>query len=216
LHTTTIAKRCRIAAELDALQAEVDALRRLQARPPPTWPPCSPPSSTAPLKKNYNSSISKPVLRFSISTPNPKPALTKIYIQQDGQKTGPFTNDELREKTYSGELSRSTLACAEGEAEWLPLETLLSRTQQPPPPTAPLSVTMGLEKLRDPKEKTTLVWLYIASVPAWLLLLLWCIAGLGIPLVIIGIIWLFIAFGELWFAAYLKTNAVQVSETQLL
>jgi len=31
----------RIVAELDALQAEVDALKHLQARPPPNWTPCS-------------------------------------------------------------------------------------------------------------------------------------------------------------------------------
>jgi len=138
-----------------------------------------------------------------------------IYIQQNGQRSGPFPEEELREKTYSGELSRSTPASADGESEWLPLETLLSRTQPPPPSVAPFSAVVEPEKLRDPKERTALIWLYIASAPVWLLLLLWCVVGLGIPLIFIGIIWLFHAFGEMWFAAHVKTNAVRVSETQL-
>lgn len=40
---------------------------------------------------------------------------------------------------------------------------------------------------------------------------LWTVAGLGNPLLILGIFWLLHAFGELWFSAHLKTNAVRVS-----
>lgn len=153
-----------------------------------------------------------------------------IYIQQDGQKSGPFSKDELREKTYSGELSRSTPACTDDETEWVPLDALLSgerpavEASPPPQPVIPSQPpwvarsplpTPSLESLRDPREKTALVWLYLASVPAWLFLILWCVISLGIPLVIIGGVWLFIAFGEMMFAAYLKTNAVRVSRTQL-
>ena len=44
----------RIVAELDALQAEVDALKRLQAETAAELAPCSPPSSTVPSKENYD------------------------------------------------------------------------------------------------------------------------------------------------------------------
>lgn len=146
-----------------------------------------------------------------------------IYIQQDGQKRGPFTRDELREKTYTGEIMRSTPACTDGETEWLPLETILTREPKPPtlaaaavaPSPAAPSTAPGLEKLRDPKEKTTLIWLYIASIPGWLFLLVWCITTMGILLLIAGILWLARAIGEMLFAAYVKTNAVRVSQTQL-
>lgn len=142
--------------------------------------------------------------------------MKQIYIQQDGQKIGPFSMDKLRESIYSGQVSRSTLACAEGESEWLPVETVLSREEQPPPASAaPPVLDADLKRLRDPRENTALVLLYVASVPVWLLLVVWCFMSFGIPLIFIGIIWLFVVFGELWFAAHLKTNAVRVSPTQL-
>lgn len=139
-----------------------------------------------------------------------------IYLEQNGTRTGPFSKDELREKTYSGEVSRNALARVDGANEWQPLEKLLDGDKPPliPPPLPAVDIG-NLERLRDAKERAALTWLYVAAVPAWLAILVWCIAGLGIPLIIGGIIWLFIAFGELWFAAYLRTNAVRVSATQL-
>jgi Zn-dependent protease with chaperone function len=80
------------------------------------------------------------------------------------------------------------------------------------PPTIP---NIDLDQLRDSKEKTALVWLYIASIPVWIVLLIWTVASMGIALVIIGIIELLHLMGRMWFAAHLKTNAVRVSETQL-
>lgn len=139
----------------------------------------------------------------------------KIYIQQNGQKSGPFTPEELRDKTYRGELPRSTPACVENETEWSPLETLLNRRREAPQAAPPPAAKSSLEYLRDPHEKKALIWLYIASVPAWLGLLALCVVGRGTPLALIGIAWLARATGEMMFAAYLKTNAVRVSEVQL-
>lgn len=138
----------------------------------------------------------------------------RIYLQHNGQKSGPFSRDELREKTYTGELSRSTPARVEDETEWVPLDTLLRRKIQPAV-QLPRPVVTDLRTLRDPKERTALIWLYVASVPVWLALLAWCILDLGLPLLVLGILWLAMAIGEMLFAAYLKTNAVRVTETQL-
>ena len=136
----------------------------------------------------------------------------KIYIQEKGQTAGPFSQAELQEKIYGGQLSRLDLACPEGGKEWVPLESLMGAGKVAP--AAP-AVPIALDRLRDPKEMKALTWLYIASVPAWLLLLVWIVAGFGIPLIIIGFILAMKAMGELWFAAHLKTSAVRVSETQL-
>jgi Zn-dependent protease with chaperone function len=84
-----------------------------------------------------------------------------------------------------------------------------------PPYLPPTNLNISLDQLRDPKEKTALVWLYIASVPVWIFLVIWIIGSMGIGLVIIGIIELLYLMGRLRFAAHLKTNAVRVSETQL-
>jgi hypothetical protein len=133
----------------------------------------------------------------------------KIYIKNDGQDSGPFSKDELQGKIYSGELSRTIWARLDGAEEWVPLESLLGG--KPVPRISPETLSVTLEQLRDRKEKTALVWLYIASVPVWIFLILWTVAGLGNPLLILGIFWLLHAFGELWFSAHLKTNAVRVS-----
>jgi Zn-dependent protease with chaperone function len=136
----------------------------------------------------------------------------KIYIKKGDQVSGPFSKDELSDKIYSGEFTRSVLAGVEGSTDWVPLESLLAAKA---PPVAIASPTVTADRLRDPKEKTALIWLYIASVPMWLFLLFFVVGGMGIPLIIIGVFWLFHLFGELWFAAYLKTNAIRVSERQL-
>jgi Zn-dependent protease with chaperone function len=137
-----------------------------------------------------------------------------IYIKQNNETTGPFSEVELRHKIYSGELSRTISARTEDGTEWVPLESLLNAATPEvtsPPPVPPVS----LDQLRDAKEKTSLVWLYIAAVPVWLALIVWIVAGFGIPLIFIGLFGLFELIGGLWFAAHLKTNAVRVSETQL-
>ncbi len=140
----------------------------------------------------------------------------KIHIKQDEQQTGPFEAAYLQEQIYRGNLSRETPACREGGSDWVALDTLL-REMKPEPavsePTPPPE--LELSRLRDAKERTALTWLYVAAVPAWLLLIVYCVAGLGIPLLVIGLIWLLIVVGELWYAAHLKTNAVRVTAEQL-
>jgi Zn-dependent protease with chaperone function len=138
----------------------------------------------------------------------------KIYIQNNGQTLGPFSKEEVRHKIYSGELARTVSARSDDLQEWQPLDLLLSR-DEPGISPAPPSVTVDLNQLRDPKEKTALIWLYIASVPMWALILFFIISTKGTVLFTVGFIAVFIMFGELWFAAHLKANAVRVSETQL-
>jgi GYF domain 2 len=93
----------------------------------------------------------------------------KIYIKNDGQDSGPFSKDELQGKIYSGELSRTIWARLDGAEEWVPLESLLGG--KPVPRISPETLSVTLEQLRDRKEKTALVWLYIASVPVWIFLI---------------------------------------------
>lgn len=139
--------------------------------------------------------------------------MSNIYIQQDGEVAGPFTREDLRHKIYSGALARSISARVGDAAEWQSLETVLNGDA--PAPSLPPETVVAPEQLRDPKEKTALVWLYVASVPVWVVIILLTVTSLGVPLLIAGMFWLIAAFGEMWFAAYLKTNAVRVSPEQL-
>jgi Zn-dependent protease with chaperone function len=139
----------------------------------------------------------------------------KIYLNQNNQKVGPYSQEEARNLVYSGDVQRSALACAEGAADWVPLDSLLTKSDGASTVAVPPTIPVSMDLLRDPKEKTALLWLYIAAIPACLFLVIWTVASFGILLVIIGFVALLVLVGELWFAAYLKTNAVRLSETQL-
>jgi len=131
----------------------------------------------------------------------------------DRQK-GPIRKGKFDRKFYSGELSRSEYGCTDGGTDWQPLEVLLNKPELIKQ-TEMTSALSDLKKLFDPKEKTALMCLYIASVPVWLLLILFVITTMGGLLVFVGLVWLTRAIGEMWFAAYVKTNAIRVSERQL-
>jgi len=140
----------------------------------------------------------------------------KIYIKKEEQQLGPFDPGYLQEQVYRGELTHETPACVAGGSDWVPLDTLLHASRPDTVPTGRgVPPTIDLSRLRDANERTALIWLYVASAPVWLFLIAYCILGLGIPLLVIGLIWLLILAGELWYAAHLKTNAVRVSADQL-
>lgn len=74
---------------------------------------------------------------------------------------------------------------------------------------------LTMERLRDPKERVAWAWLAGCAVIAWLFVGLWVVATMGIALVFIGLILLTRFIAENFAAAYIRTNAVQVSEHQL-
>lgn len=141
----------------------------------------------------------------------------RIYILQNGQPAGPLTREEIQDKIYSGGLTREAQGCLEGTQAWLPLGQLLDNA----PPgaglaaAAPPVVLQDLERLRDPKEKTALALLYLASAPVWILLLALVAGTFGLFLIYILLGWLMKAIGQAWFSAHLRTHAVRATETQL-
>lgn len=70
------------------------------------------------------------------------------------------------------------------------------------------------EILRDANEGTAFGWLVFFSIICWLVLTLWIVLSLGLVLFFIGMIALARHFAELFAVAYIKTNAVEVSERQ--
>lgn len=59
-----------------------------------------------------------------------------IWIGRDGERHGPYKEEDVREWLRSGQLSRDDLAWREGLADWQPLSTLFpdAATGAPPPP----------------------------------------------------------------------------------
>jgi len=139
----------------------------------------------------------------------------KIYISQNEQRLGPHSPEEVRELLYRGDVHRSALARVDGESDWLQLGTLLSRPESRPVVAVPPKIEIPIEQLRDPRERKAFVWLCVAAVPGWLLLLSWTVLSFGLLLVVFGAIALGVLIGELWFAAHVRTNAIRISPTQL-
>lgn len=71
------------------------------------------------------------------------------------------------------------------------------------------------ERLRDGKEHTAFGWLTFFSIFGWLVVLVFVVGTSGALLLVGGIILLLKRLVELFAAAYIKTNAVRVSEHQL-
>ena len=74
--------------------------------------------------------------------------------------------------------------------------------------------SLSIDQLRDPLEGLAKVFLVLAAIPVWIFLMIWIIAGLGIPLVAIGIIALSVYLSHLFSLAYFKSFAVRVSARQ--
>ena len=139
----------------------------------------------------------------------------KIIVSRNGEKLGPLSRDELRELLYRGEIQRSGLAQVEGESDWVSVDTLLSRPQSRPVAMRPPKVVMPFQQLRDPKERKALMCLWLAAIPAWAALGWFTVSLFGLPLLLLGGVMLMRFLAELWFAAYLRTNAIRVSVAQL-
>jgi hypothetical protein len=58
----------------------------------------------------------------------------QIYLLQNGQQTGPFTAEQVRDKVFSCEISENDLGWHESLAGWQPLNTILSFNAPLPAP----------------------------------------------------------------------------------
>ncbi len=63
------------------------------------------------------------------------------HINNGGQTSGPFTEDQLRTMLSEGTVSTTTLAWREGTADWKPLSEFLGSPAQPPSLAQPSSAT---------------------------------------------------------------------------
>jgi len=66
-----------------------------------------------------------------------------IWIGQDGQKYGPYTEADVRQRLADGKFTIDTLAWRNGLAEWIPLVTMFPNTAAYQPPQPPPIHTIG-------------------------------------------------------------------------
>lgn len=154
----------------------------------------------------------------------------KWFYAQGPDRHGPVSPEQLLALAQDNAVTDATLVWREGMAEWQAFAAvkaaLLAAPAGGPPPMLPTAPTatgalsggvagLTMKQLRDKHESTALTLLYLASIPIWILLITLIVVSYGGWLVILLFVWLARVIGECWFAAHLRTNAVQVSERQL-
>jgi len=82
----------------------------------------------------------------------------EIYLQQNGQQVGPYSEEQLRNSVSEGTINQFDLARHDGMTDWQPLCTVInigisppSTTQLPPPP----ATTSGTPHLQPPPAGTS-------------------------------------------------------------
>jgi uncharacterized RDD family membrane protein YckC len=65
----------------------------------------------------------------------------EVWIGRDGERHGPYKEDDVRQWLRSGQVSRDDLAWYEGLADWQPLSVLFPDAVTSAPPPAPPSAT---------------------------------------------------------------------------
>lgn len=60
----------------------------------------------------------------------------KIYVSRHGERYGPYSLGHVRTMLAAGQVKADDLACYEGSAEWLPLDTVLA-IEKPVSPAYP-------------------------------------------------------------------------------
>lgn len=89
---------------------------------------------------------------------------------RNGSELGPFTETEVREGIRSNRFTANDLAWTVGQAEWLPLHTLL---RPPPPPNLsllPQVSNKSIGKAVDNKSRDTVVGILVLGIAAYVYL----------------------------------------------
>jgi hypothetical protein len=63
-----------------------------------------------------------------------------IWVLKDGQREGPYEEQDVRELIYEGTYNDADSAIRDGQFDWSPLGDLLGRNPVPEPPEAPPSL----------------------------------------------------------------------------
>ncbi|HEY0198467.1 MAG TPA: GYF domain-containing protein [Rhodanobacter sp.] len=122
----------------------------------------------------------------------------RIWIGRDGQRYGPYSEDDVRQWMREGRLAADALAWREGMNNWMPLASLFVTTASaslPPPPMGMPPLASGTPRTNggaspgpfEPYDDTTRAVLPAPPSLHWGLVLLFSILTLGI----FGLIWPF-------------------------
>jgi len=132
-----------------------------------------------------------------------------LYFKNEGQVYGPASLQDIEGLCTAGELTSDTLVSEDPAGEWVSYATLTTSTQ-PDPSHTNLSLGFNKEYLVEPKEKRYQGLIAFFSILFWL-----GVVASGIGIIYVGIMFLSLWFGSGLLAAYLKSESVKISPTQM-
>jgi hypothetical protein len=91
----------------------------------------------------------------------------KIWIAQNGERSGPFTEEEVRRAISEGRYGPDTLVWRKGMPDWVPLFSLFpENTATPPPPPAPPKATPSSSAVFATEDRPGSTFSYDEQAPA--------------------------------------------------
>lgn len=127
----------------------------------------------------------------------------EIYIYQDGQQVGPYSDEQIRGMVASRTISETDLGWHEGLPEWQPLNTILAFVPPAlvPTPTAPTSVKAKESVIQTNVKQGALVGGVVCFI-------------LGIGLMFLSM-WSFIFYGPLFLVGFIL-SIVAMAQRRIL
>jgi heat shock protein HtpX len=145
----------------------------------------------------------------------------KIYVAKNGKRIGPFSQEEARQMTASGELAPTDLAWHQGVPDWVALSTLIRDQPSIPPPAPPVTASRS-QSIR--RAELTADDIRAPGEAKWFSITMWTFGSIVLIMSILTEGWLFVALlPAVGIAAIaikrqeslLLGNAVHISSEQL-
>lgn len=94
----------------------------------------------------------------------------ELYLHQNGEQVGPYTEDQISAMLSSGELSRDDIVWHEGLAEWQPLHSIFALPAPVVPPAPKVQAEAGITKppqslFKKIRVGTSLAALFLFALP---------------------------------------------------
>jgi hypothetical protein len=127
--------------------------------------------------------------KISITPPKHK---MELYLNQNGEQVGPYTEDQISEMIHSGALTRNDIVWHEGLSEWQPLHAVFDL----PAPVAPPAPAYQIPRQSTEEPRTVMT-----NVKQGAIIGGWACFGLGI-LFMLWSLMLFFLYGPFFLVAF--------------
>lgn len=129
----------------------------------------------------------------------------ELYLNQNGEQVGPYTEDQISAMIHSGALTRNDIVWHEGLTEWQPLHTVFDL----PAPVAPPAPAYQVPRQSTPESRTVMT-----NVKQGAIIGGWVCFGLGILFMLWSLMFFFL-YGPFFLVAFVL-SIVAMSQRRIV